>query len=173
MISRFRQLYRERRAVRWATDGVLLLAVIVGITAWQTRQHLHDVPAPAFTLTTLAGPQVSIDSLKGKKTLLYLWAPWCGVCKAESQNVSWVRALVGERANVVSIVSSFQQVGDVERYVSEHGVQYPVLLGDESVEQAFHVQAFPTLYFLDENGRIVRSATGYTTTLGLWWRLML
>ncbi|MBI2394090.1 MAG: redoxin family protein [Deltaproteobacteria bacterium] len=173
MLSRFRTAYRERRAVRWTVDLLVMLVVVVAISAWQTRKHLRDVPLPALQLRSVSGESVSLQSLRGKKTLLYLWAPWCGVCKVESPNVGHVRSLLGDRVNVVSVVAAYQSVDEVRRYVSDKGVEYPVLLGDDSIERAFKVNAFPTVYFIDEQGRIKGSATGYTTTIGLIARLYL
>jgi hypothetical protein len=74
---------------------------------------------------------------------------------------------------VVSVAASFEDVAQVRAYLRDHDVDYPVLLGDDAVLRAFHVEAFPTVYFLDEHGRVRRSATGYTTTLGLLARLLL
>ncbi len=173
MFSRFRALYRERRVVRWTTDLILLLAVVLAVSAFQTRKHLRDVPLPALAVHKLSGESVALDSFRGKKTLVYLWAPWCGVCKLESGNIGRVQSLVGDRARVVSIVSSFQSVDEVKREIADKGIDYPVLLGDETIERAFRVSAFPTVYFIDEQGRIKRSATGYTTTFGLLYRLLL
>jgi thioredoxin-related protein len=74
---------------------------------------------------------------------------------------------------VVSVAASFENVDQVRAYVRDHGVDYPVLLGDDALVRAFRVEAFPTVYFLDAGGRVRRSATGYTTTLGLLARLFL
>lgn len=171
MLTRVRTLYRENRAFRWAADLTVLLAVILLVGAFQTRKHLRGVALPQLSMTTLEGQPASLDAYKGKKTLVYLWAPWCGVCKAESQNVTWTRALAGDRANVISIATGYESTNDVRKYVDERGVGYPVLLSD-SADRAFRVSAFPTVYFVDANGKITSSVTGYTTTLGLLWRLL-
>ncbi len=128
---------------------------------------------PAAVLETLDGGSVALDSLRGKPVLLAFWAPWCTVCAAESQNLSWVRRMVGDRAHVISVAVSFEDVAQVRAYVRDHGVDYPVLLGDDALLRAFRIEAFPTAYFLDAQGKIHRSASGYTTTLGLLARLML
>jgi hypothetical protein len=61
----------------------------------------------------------------------------------------------------------------VRRFVSEHGVDYPVLLGDDALQQAWRVNSFPTVFFLSPEGRVERAVVGYTTLAGLSWRLML
>jgi thiol-disulfide isomerase/thioredoxin len=168
--------YRRIRQRVWARRGIdlaVLAALVFGLGAWQTRTHLSSGEMPAAVLTTLAGERVSLESLRGKPVLVAFWAPWCSVCAAESQNLSWAKRVVGERARVVSIAASFENVAQVRAYVRDHGVDYPVLLGDDALLQAFHVEAFPTVYFLDAHGRVQRSATGYTTTLGILARLLL
>lgn len=168
-LQRIRKL-RERRLVRWTLDALLVLAVLFAVTAWQTRHHARG-DAPDFALPTLEGGVVTKRDLAGKPTLLVFWAPWCTVCRLESANISRVRDLVGERANVVSIASSYEDVAAVRRYVEERAVDYPVLLGGAEVARDYRVSVFPTVYFLDDEGRISGSVVGYTTTAGLLWRL--
>jgi thiol-disulfide isomerase/thioredoxin len=167
------QRARDRRWVRWGTDLAVLAVLVLGVGAWQTRRHLSGVEAPRAVLASLDGAEVSLDSLRGRPVLLAFWAPWCTVCAAESQNLSWVRRLAGDRAHVVSVAAAFENVGQVRAYVRDRAVDYPVLLGDDSLVRAFRVDVFPTVYFLDADGRVRRSASGYTTTLGLLARLFL
>ncbi len=166
-----RKLWR-RRPVRWAVDLALVAAVFLGVSAWQSR-HAVRGHAPAYTLRTLDGATVDGDDLQGKPTVLVFWAPWCTVCRAESGNVSSLQSLAGSRAHVVSIASDYERVDDVAAYVKSRGVDYPVLLGGRHTARAFHVSAFPTIYFLDENGDVRHAVTGYTTVAGLAWRTFL
>lgn len=163
---------RERRWFRWSMDLAVLAALLLGIGAWQARGHVRGVP-PEAHLRTLDGAPVTLASLRGKPTMVAFWAPWCGVCAAQSANVGWAARLAGDRARVVSVATSFQDLAEVRAYVAEHEVTYPVLLGDEAVVRAFRVDAYPTLYFLDAEGRIKGSVAGYTTTAGMLARLLL
>lgn len=163
--------WRERRWVRWAGDALFLTVAVLVIGLWQTRGHVEG-PAPDFTLPTLGGAPVSLAGLRGKPVLLAFWAPWCGVCKTESQNLGWARRLLGERAHVLSVASAWDDERQVRQYVQERGVDYPVALDAEGVADRFQVQAYPTLYFVDAQGQVKRSAVGYTTTLGLVLRTL-
>lgn len=163
---------RAQKRGRWLVDVLVVIVVIATVGAWQTRD-LHSGKVPAFTLPTLAGGTLSSAQLAGTPTLLVFWAPWCGVCRLESQNLSWLQSLVGARAKVVSIAVQYDQLSEVHAYVREREVDYPVLLGGRDMARTFGVRGYPTLFFLDAHGQIKRSAVGYTTTLGLFWRLLL
>jgi thiol-disulfide isomerase/thioredoxin len=163
--------YRSSRPFRWAVDLTLLLTLMLVVGAFQTRNHPRGA-APSYTFTSLAQAPVTLASFAGKPTLLAVWAPWCGVCKAESGNVSRARAWLGERANVVSVATAFNDVSEVQRYMSAQGVDYPVVLAQDDFQRLMHIDAFPTVFVLDSQGRIVASMQGYTTTLGLVWRTL-
>jgi peroxiredoxin len=165
---------RQRWWVRWGVDLAVLALIVAAVTAWQARRLPGGgTPAPDFTLRTLSGESVSLESLRGKPVVLAFWAPWCGVCKMESSNLSQLRGLAGDSAHVVSVAVAWDDEEAVRRFAREHGVDYPVLLGDDSIQRDWRVDTFPTVFFLSPEGRVERAVVGYTTLAGLGWRLML
>ncbi len=165
----------KKRVWVWVRDIALMIALVVGVMAYQSRDHVPGGAAvPQFDLAQLdAAGNVSSASLAGKPTAIYFWAPWCGVCDASSHNMSAVRAAVGDDANVLSVVLEYRSLDSARDFVRRNEATYPVLLGNDAVRDAFAVTAFPTLYVLDSDGRVTSSAVGYTTELGirarLWW----
>lgn len=171
LFTRIKARYRSSTPFRWVVDLSVLLVILLAMGAFQTRNHPRG-EAPAYTFTTLEQAKVTLASLAGKPTLLAVWAPWCGVCKAESGNVSRAHAWLGSRANVVSVATAFNDVSEVRQYMADQGVDYPVLLAQDDFQQLMNVQAFPTVFIFDSQGRIVSSMQGYTTTLGLVLRTL-
>jgi thiol-disulfide isomerase/thioredoxin len=159
-----------KRAVRWSLELILVVVVVNVVAAWQVRGAVTG-HAPELSLATLDGRSLSSAELRGKPTMLVFWAPWCTVCRAESGAVSTLMHVVGNHANVVSIASDYDNVDAVRRYVDDRDVDYPVLLGDTRAARMYRVRAFPTLYFLDDNGDIRHTVSGYTTLAGMMWRL--
>jgi peroxiredoxin len=163
---------RQRWWVRWGVDLAFVVLLFSAVMAWQTR-HLPGAgtPAPDFQLRTLTGEQVRLSELRGKPVVLAFWAPWCGVCKAESSTLSALRRTVGERAHVLTVAVAYEDEEDVRRFVREREADYPVLLGDSELTRAFRVDRFPTTFIVSSEGRIEQATVGYTTRLGLLWRL--
>jgi thiol-disulfide isomerase/thioredoxin len=173
MSSRFaalRERYKTSTVFRWAVDLSVVAVLLVGIGLFQTRNHPRG-RAPEYAFTTLeSGERKSFASFAGKPTVVAIWAPWCGVCKAESDNLSRANRWLGSHANVVSVATQFGDLSQVRAYVQNQHVDYPVLIANDDFASVMHVNAFPTLFVLDAQGNIVSSVEGYTTTLGVLWR---
>ncbi len=171
---KWKELKQRRRWVGWVQEGVLALLLLGLVFAWQTRNLVSSGElAPAFELRDLQGKVWRSEDLRGKPTVLHFWAPWCGVCAQDAGTFSSLARSQGDQVNVISVALAFEQREEVERFVRENGVDYPVLLGNDALMRAFRVDSFPTTYFLSGEGRIRRAAVGYTTGLGLRVRLLL
>lgn len=41
-----------------------------------------------------------------------------------------------------------------------HGVNYPIVMGDNQVLKSYNIDAFPTTYLIDKTGRIAATSVG-------------
>lgn len=169
-MGRWRERLSRVRWKKWAIEWGIVLSVFLAVGAWQGRNLLGSGhPAPQLALRDLEGREVRLEDFRGKKVLLYFWAPWCGVCNLQTPTVD---GLLGGDAEVLTVALAADE-GVIRNHASEKGIRAPVLLGTDSLAELWSVDVYPTLYVVDEEGRIEHSLVGYTTALGLRMRLWL
>jgi peroxiredoxin len=113
--------------------------------------------APEFSLESLDGRTVRLADYRGKGVLLNFWATWCQPCKIE---MPWFEELQKEYGSqglqVVGIAMDDASKEDIAKFAKEMGVNYPILLGKESVGDAYGgVQFLPSTFFIDRDGKVV------------------
>lgn len=132
------------------------------ITGWEGR------PAPAFATTRYDGGPLRAEDLAGKPHLLYFWFTGCPPCVLTSPLLAeldreWsakgfrIVALNADRALELPYSDE-----DRAAYAKRHGWAFD--LGHMSVEtqEAYGaVSVFPTLFFVDAKGTIVRHLVNY------------
>lgn len=120
--------------------------------------------APAWKLQDLDGKTVSSDDLKGKVVILDFWATWCPPCRAEIPGlIDLQKAYEKEGLMVVGISVDQDGSSVLKPFVEKFGVNYPVLVADDKVQQAFGgFDAIPVTLVIDRQGRIVKRHLGLT-----------
>lgn len=120
-------------------------------------------PAAAFSLAGYDGATVSSESLQGRPHLLYFWFTNCPPCvKIAPILVELHKAyrakgfeIVGVNADrVLEIPAS-----DEERaaYAKKLGIAFPLVHMTAEAQEAYgQVSVFPTLFFVDKKGTIVK-----------------
>ncbi|HXY49515.1 MAG TPA: TlpA disulfide reductase family protein [Terriglobales bacterium] len=113
--------------------------------------------APNFTLDTLEGKAVHLSDFRGQAVLLNFWATWCGPCKIEMPWFIELQRQYGrEGLQIVGVAMDDSSKEDIQKFVRQMGVNYPILLGKEAVGQDYGgVNVLPTTFFIDRDGRIV------------------
>jgi thiol-disulfide isomerase/thioredoxin len=119
--------------------------------------------APEFTLPDLLGNQVSLADHRGRPVVIDFWATWCAPC---IQQIPVLNALQSEHYGEVSVLGiaiDSHGIEVVAPFADEHDIQYPVLLGDESLAQEYGAFGFPTLYVVAPDGTLVAHHVGVIT----------
>jgi peroxiredoxin len=167
--------FLQHRRTRIALQIVLLLALWMGISAYQTRRHAgrDGRAAPSFVLSDLSGRPVSLADYRQKKVVLHFFATWCGVCKAELPSVRAVHGGLDDDEVLLTIAADSDDADALRRFAREHGLEYPILLGTDDMLRAYGVDRFPTNYYVNGDGSVSSSTTGLSTLVGMKTRLSL
>ncbi len=167
---------RSRRSTRWTMDIAFVLLALFVITSFQSRHLLSgNEPLPPAQLEALDGSTLEVHDLDARRTIVYFWTTWCGVCDVQSGAISsmYERAQNDDDLEVISVVLHYQSVEQIERFVEEEEIDFPVYLGTDSIAQRYNITSFPTIYIIDDEHRVRHGLVGYKTSWGLrarlWW----
>jgi thiol-disulfide isomerase/thioredoxin len=119
-------------------------------------------PAPDFTLQSLDGKTMRLSDFRGKAVLLNFWATWCGPCKIE---MPWFVELQKQYASqgfqIVGVAMDDASKEDISKFAKDMGVNYPILIGKESVGDEYGgVPALPESFLIGRDGKIVDKILG-------------
>ncbi|MFT6733082.1 MAG: thiol-disulfide isomerase/thioredoxin [Polaribacter sp.] len=159
----------------WVIQALVLASVFFAVTWWQKKDMLsteQDNLAPSFSLISMQDQLIQFDpTQQSKKTLLYFFATWCGVCHASIDNIEAIKGSVGDSVNFYAIALDWKTKEEVKGFLAQHDLTIPILLGNQEVWQNYQIGGFPSYYVIDENGKLASKDMGYTTELGMRFRL--
>ena len=125
--------------------------------------HFFRNPAAAkpFTVRTIDEREISLDSLRGKVTIVNFWATWCPPCRAEIPDLIALQDKYRDHLQVIGISEDEDGAAVVRKYVADHHMNYPVAMMSPELEQLFPgIAALPTSFVIDRDGRIVQKHVG-------------
>ncbi len=118
--------------------------------------------APDFTLQSLDGKTVRLTDFRGKAVLLNFWATWCEPCKLEMPWFVELQNQYGPQGlEVLGVAMDDSGKEAVAKFAKDMGVNYPVLLGKESVGDEYGgLEYLPTSFYIDRDGKVVARVFG-------------
>lgn len=171
MIKSTGKYLKKHRWVSLILEVALIIAVMLAISWWQNRGELpgENRMAPDFTLQSLDGGSHRLSDYRGKKVVLYFFAPWCSICHLSAPNLKALKASRSpDELQILLVGLSYNNINELRQFAQDLGLAgIPVLVGNEQLMQEYRIRAFPTYFVVNENGRITSRSIGYSTELGL------
>jgi len=121
----------------------------------------NPAPAKPFTVRTIDDREISLESFRGKVTIVNFWATWCPPCRAEIPDLIALQNAYRDHLQIIGISEDEEGPSVVHKYAAEHGMNYPIAMTSPELEKLFPgVAALPTSFVIDREGRIVQKHVG-------------
>jgi thiol-disulfide isomerase/thioredoxin len=121
----------------------------------------EPIATPVFAATALDGRSISSADWRGKVVLVNFWATWCPPCRAEIPDLIALQEKYRDRLVVVGISEDEGSVDGVRRFVTEHKINYPIVMSTPELRKIFpEVMALPTTFVLDRDGNLTQKNVG-------------
>ena len=124
------------------------------------------VPSNYFTTVAINGDHATYDNSMfagAELTMINIWATNCGPCIQELPHIqNLAEAYESRGVQIVTALGDSEQSGMINyalNIINGLGFNLPVLRNTASFSAQFPAAAYPTTYFVDRNGNIVRVVT--------------
>jgi thiol-disulfide isomerase/thioredoxin len=122
-------------------------------------------PVSSLTMKTLDGRTISTSDWRDKVTIVNFWATWCGPCRAEIPDLVALQKKYAKYVQIVGVLSQDEAPEHAIRgFMERYEVNYPIVRETPELSQAFPgINALPTSYLVDRQGRVVQKHVGMLT----------
>jgi thiol-disulfide isomerase/thioredoxin len=108
----------------------------------------------------LNGRPWKLADRKGKVVLVNVWASWCPPCRQETPGLVALANAYRDKAFEIVGVSMDDSPDPVRRFVREYQVPYPIVMPSQDSILNRAVEALPTSFLVDGQGRVAKVYTG-------------
>jgi len=144
-----------------AIGGIALIASKGSSAPVAGNQNEIASPAPDFTLEKVGGGTLTLSEYKDKKpVILDFWATWCPNCRRDIPHQQALYEKYKDQIEVIG-VDLQEEPSIVEKFVSDFGLTYPVVLDAQGdVARKYRVAYTNYHVLISKNGDIVGTIPG-------------
>ena len=145
------------RGLRAAAAITALWLAAVGV-----RAAVVGDAAPAFLLPTAQSGTISLLQLRGQVVYVDFWASWCGPCRRSFPWMNEMQQRYGGRGVTIVAINVDAKRADADRFLRQYPATFAVVYdGTGATPGAYAVQAMPSSYIIDPQGRIAGVEHGF------------
>ena len=153
------------------TAITLILAVELFLTAHTiaTEIPVEKEKLPIFKGQNLVDDkEIDLAKFSGHVLIVDFWATWCPPCVKEIPDFVEMYNQYKDKGLTIVGISVDADQKDVEKFIKEHKMTYPIVMVSEEIKAAFEkaldkpIRGMPTTLVIDRKGKIVSLHEGYT-----------
>jgi len=145
--------------------AALLLAGTLIVSHFRALAADSSAKPLALTFPGIDGKPVKLADYRGKVVVLDVWATWCPYCVKEiPMLMAFQQEATKDKLPVQVLgVSVDRDKKDVQSYVKEQKVDYPIAMGDQKSLKPFgSIPGIPVKFIINKQGVIVDKIIGAT-----------
>jgi thiol-disulfide isomerase/thioredoxin len=144
----------------------LIVIIASNVISYFKSNDLNKEPLPIKKFTLLDGSNYQATN---KPLLVYVWATWCPICKFQSPNIQ----SLSKDYELITIAVQSGDEFSIKNYLKNENYNFKVV-NDENglIASKLKVSVYPTTFIYDKNHNLLFSDIGYTSTLGLYLRML-
>lgn len=163
----------ERRVVRLVMAGLAL--GMVGAVAWSIAQRVRapepelvertgtigtqvGEQAPDFSVPTLEGGTYNLAAQKGRPSVIFIMAYWCGTCIPEARALAQIHEEYGEAVSILALdvdpTSSPEALAQFKANAGDAEYAWGFDIGQQ-VAMTYEIPSLDTTLILDPDGYVV------------------
>jgi len=147
VVQLWRKWWREEGARRLGADRVTLPEPV---------HPCRKDPAPDWSARCLDGKTWSLNSQRGRVTLLHFWGTWCPACRQEMWELGRLyRKYHMAGLDIVALTIGDKDAGAVRKAARDLGADFAVGFAPIEVTEAYgHIHEVPVSILIDRQGQI-------------------
>ncbi len=121
------------------------------------------IKSPELKVNTFNAGSVSLAQQKGKVVIVDFWATWCPPCRLEIPGFIDIKKRYPDSLVQIIGIALERNPNRVQDFMEKMGINYPIAMGTREIVSKFgNIQAIPTTFVIDTEGRICQRYVGYT-----------
>lgn len=139
---------------------MITIVALLGVVKYYTK-NVTVTTLDAFELKDMVG-ETNAVRFDDKPSVLLFFTSWCPYCNQDAPEVVKLHQEFKDKINLYGInVIARDDKEEVEKYITKHNIEYPVLLDEGSeLYNKLGAQGFPSMFFVNRDGTVVNEIIG-------------